>query len=120
MKSAPYQLINNVLFRKNYDGVFLRFLEEEQTNEFLFQFHVGLAGGNFSGDTTSHKIIWVGYYWPNLFRDTHAYVKKCDPYQKCAGKVKKPSFPLQPVAVQFPFQQLGLDFVKPINTVSSL
>ena len=57
LKSAPYQLINDVLFRKNCDGVFLRFLEKDQTDDFLFQFHVGLASGHFSSDTTSHKII---------------------------------------------------------------
>ena len=28
LKSAPYQLINDVLFRNNYDGVFLKFLEK--------------------------------------------------------------------------------------------
>ena len=47
MKSAPYQLIDNVLFRKNYDGVFLRCLEKDQTDDFLFQFHARLAGGHF-------------------------------------------------------------------------
>ena len=30
------------------------------------------------------------------------------------------AFPLEPVAVQFPFQQWGLDFVRPINPMSSL
>ena len=29
LKSAPYQLLDNVLFRKNYDGVFLRCLGKE-------------------------------------------------------------------------------------------
>ena len=57
LKSAPYQLIDNVLFRKNYEGVFLRCLEKDQTNDFLFQFHAGPTGGHFSGDTTTHKII---------------------------------------------------------------
>ena len=36
LKSSPYQLIDNVLFRKNYDGVFLRCLEKDQTDDFLF------------------------------------------------------------------------------------
>ena len=57
LKSAPYQLIDNVQFRKNYDGFFLRCLEKDQTDEFFFQFHAGPAGGNFSSDTMAHKII---------------------------------------------------------------
>ena len=48
LKSTPYQLTDNVLFRNNYDGIFLRCLEKDQTNDFLFQFHVGPAGGHFS------------------------------------------------------------------------
>ena len=105
LKSSPYQLIDNVLFRKNYDGVFLRCLEKDQTDDFLFQFHAGPAGGHFLGDTIAHKIIQACYYWPTLFRDAHAYVKKSEPFQKCAGKVKKTGFPFQLVAVQFPFKQ---------------
>ena len=97
-KSAPYQFIDGILFRKNYDGVFIGCLEKDQTDDVLFQFHVGPVGGHFSRETTAHKIIREGYYWPTLFRDSHAYINKCEPCQKCAGKVKKPTFPLQPVA----------------------
>ena len=44
LNSVPYQLIDNVSFKKNYDGVFLRCLEKGQTDDILFQFHVGPAG----------------------------------------------------------------------------
>ena len=94
LKSAPYQLIDNVLFRKNYDGGFLRCLENNQTDGFLFQFHAGPGGGNFSSDTMTHRIIRARYYWPTLFKDAQAYVRRCEPCQKYAGKVKKPTFPL--------------------------
>ena len=120
LKSAPYQFIDGILFRKNYDDVFLRCLDKEQTDDILFQFHAGPEGENFSGETTAHKIIREGYYWPTLFKYSHAYIIKCDPCQKCAGKFKKPSFPLHPVVVQFPFQQWGLDFFRPIHPISSL
>ena len=115
LKSAPYQFIDGILFRKNYDGVFTRCLEKDQTDDVLFQFHVGPAGGHFLGETKSHKIIRVGYCWPTLFSDAHAYVRKCEPCQKCADKFKNHSFPLQPVEVQFPFQKWGLDFFGPME-----
>ena len=67
LKSAPYQFIDGILFRKNYDGVFLRCLDKDQTNDILFQFHVEPTGGNFSGETTAHKIIREGYFWPAYF-----------------------------------------------------
>ena len=68
----------------------------------------------------AHKIIQEIYYWPALYKYVHAYVRRCDPFQKWASKVKKPAFPLQPIVVQFPFQQWGLDFIGPINPISSL
>ena len=36
LKSAPYQFIDGILFIKNYDGVFLRCLENDQTDDILF------------------------------------------------------------------------------------
>jgi hypothetical protein len=47
------------------------------------------AGGNFGGDTTTHNILREGYYWPTLFRDAHAYARKCQECQKVAGREKK-------------------------------
>ena len=78
MSLASYQIIDGVLFRKNYDGVFLRCLEQEDASKGVKELHDGPAGGHFLGDTTAHKIIRVGYYWPTLFKDAHAYVQKCD------------------------------------------
>ena len=94
LKSAPYQLVNNVLFRKNADGVLLRCLEKEESDLVLTQLHDSLAGGHFGGDTTAHKILRAGYFWPTLFKDAHAFVRKCQDFQTATGRVKKPTFPL--------------------------
>ena len=67
LKSAPYQLVNNVLFRKNADGVLLRCLEKEESDSVLKQLHDGPAGGHFVGDTTAHKVLRACYFWPTLF-----------------------------------------------------
>ena len=120
LKSAPYQLINNVLFRKNADGVLLRCLEKEESDLVLTQLHDGSAGGHFGGDTTAHKKFRASYFWPTLFKYAHAFVRRCQDCQTVADRVKKPTFPLQPVMVDKPFQQWGIDIVGPINPSSSL
>ena len=94
LKSAPYQLVNNVLFRKNADGVLLRCLEKEESDLVLTQLHDGPTGGHFSGNTIAHKILRAGYFWPTLFKDAHAFVRRCPDCQTAAGRVKKPTFPL--------------------------
>ena len=119
MKSAPYLLIDNVLFRRNSDGVLLRCLDKDETDVILKELHSGPAGGHFGGETTAHKILRVGYYWPTLFQDSYAFVRKCQECQLVARRVKKPVFPLQPVSVERPFHQWGIDIVGPISPPSS-
>ena len=62
LKSASYQIIDGVLFRKNYDGVFLMCLEHEDAKKVIAELHDGPVGGHFSGDTTTHKILRARYY----------------------------------------------------------
>ena len=62
LKLASYQIMNGLLFRKNYDGVFLRCLDKEDASNVVKEVHDGPTGGHFSRDTTTHKILIDGYY----------------------------------------------------------
>eukprot|EP00253_Pinus_taeda_P006566 PITA_06566 len=77
LKSKQYQLINDILFRMNYDSVLLRCLEKFEADKVLQELHDGPAGGHYAGDATAHKILCAGYYWPTLFKGSHSYVRKC-------------------------------------------
>ena len=78
LKATPYQFIDNVLFRINYDGVFLMCLENPEANSLLFEMHVEPVGGNFSGETTANKLLRVGYHWLMLFKYAHMFFQKCE------------------------------------------
>jgi hypothetical protein len=119
LKSASFHLVNGILFRQNFDGVLMRCLEKDEAEKVLLELHAGEAGGHFGGDTTAHKVLRAGYYWPTLFRDAHALCRKCIICQKASGRLQKPAFPLQPVSVDSPFQQWGLDIIGPVNPPSS-
>jgi hypothetical protein len=56
-KYAQCHLINYVLFQMNYDGVLLRFLEQDDVEKVLKELHDGLVGGNFAVETIAHKIL---------------------------------------------------------------
>jgi hypothetical protein len=103
LKSASFHLINGILFRQNFDGILMHCLEKVEVEKNLLELHAGEAGGHFGGDTTAHKVLRVGYYWPNLFRDAHALCRKCVIFQKASRRIQKPAFPLQPVSVDSPF-----------------
>jgi transposase InsO family protein len=119
LKFASFHLVNGILFCQNFDGVLMRCLEKDEAEKVLLELHAGEAGGHFGGDTTAHKVLRAGYYWPTLFRDAHALCRKCIICQKASGRLQKPAFPLQPVTVDSPFQQWGLDIIGPINPPSS-
>jgi hypothetical protein len=85
IKVTQYQLINNVLFKKNYDLMLLRCLEKNEADKVLFYLHDGTAGGHFGGDTTAQNILPEGYHWTTLFKYSHSYVQKCKIYQISAG-----------------------------------
>ena len=70
----------------------------------LKELHFGPAGSHFGEETMEHNILRASYYWPTLFRDSYAFVKKCQEFQLAVGRVKKSNFPLQPVSVDRPFQ----------------
>ena len=82
--------------------------------------HDGPAGGHSSEDTTAQKILRAGYYWPALFKDAHAYVRKCDICQRSGGRLAKTTEPLQLVIILEPFEQWGIAIIGEINHKSSL
>eukprot|EP00253_Pinus_taeda_P021305 PITA_21305 len=119
LKTKHFEIIDDVLFRRNYDLVLLICLEKTEAQKVLQELHDGPAGGHFGGDTTAHKIIHAGYYWPTLFKDSHDYVRKCKIFQSASGRQRKPAFPLQPINIEQPFEQWELDIIGEIVPHSS-
>jgi len=64
----------------------LRFLKPQDTEKVLRDFHDGLEAGNYVGDKTAHKVMRASYYWPTLFKDTHAYARKFPSCQRCVDR----------------------------------
>jgi hypothetical protein len=80
-------LINGILFRQNFDGVLMRCLEKDEAEKVLLKSHAREASGHFGGDTTAHKVLIVGYYWPTLFKYAQALCRKCVICQKTFGRI---------------------------------
>jgi hypothetical protein len=55
-------LIIDVLFRRNYDGILLRCVDEKRVQELMQEIYEGICGGNFVPTAMAHKIIRVGFY----------------------------------------------------------
>jgi hypothetical protein len=104
LKVVRYCLIDQALYLKDPLGVLLRFLNPQQAQKVMFDFHSGLCGGHHFWKTTAHKILWDGYYWPTLFPDVCKEIRACIKCQKFSEKQQLKSMPLKPVVVSAPFQ----------------
>ena len=60
LRSTYFQLINDILFRKNFDCVFLRCLEKEESERVLVELHSDDVRDHFGGDTTAQKVLRSG------------------------------------------------------------
>jgi len=62
LKAKQYQLVNDVLFRMNYDSILLGCLEKSEVEKVLHELHNRPARGHYARDATAHKILCAGYY----------------------------------------------------------
>jgi hypothetical protein len=83
------------------------------------EFHEGICGGHFAPTVTAQNIIRDIFYWPSIFRDSYATIRKCVACQKFSDKMKRSTMSLQTITIEHTYSQWGLDVVEPINPKSS-
>ncbi|CAL9004724.1 unnamed protein product [Prunus brigantina] len=108
-----------ILYRRSFEGLFLRCLGEEDTSKAMEEAHSGICGAHQSGPKLYFQIKRMGYYWPTMVKDCMDYVKKCQACQFHANFIHQPPEPLNPTIASWPFDAWGLDVVGPIAPKSS-
>ena len=112
-------IIEQYLYWKDPGGIFLNCLLEDEARRMAREFHEGDCGGHHSWKVTANKILRVGFKWPSLFSDVYKETMRCYQCQIFEGRKKVVSLPLNPISVEAPFQQWGLDFIGEIKPNSS-
>ena len=105
-----YLIINDTLYRRGVDSVLRCFLTHEEAKKVLNDCHSEACGGHLSRLETTQKILWVGYFWPTLFKDCVETVKKSHPCQIFSRKPRSHLAPLHPIIAINPFIKWGIDF----------
>lgn len=90
LKFNLYHLANSIIYRRNHDVIWLRCLEKDDANHVAREMHDDPASGHYGKETTAHKILRDEYYWPTVFKDSHAYACKFKACQTTAGWERKP------------------------------
>jgi hypothetical protein len=117
-QSANYTWIEGDIFQTRPGLIIRGCVREYETFDILKSCHDEPYGGHFADKRTAYKVLYLGYYWPTLFRDAKEYGKSCDSCQRMGKLVQIDEMPLKPQVLIEPFERCGLDFVGPIMHMS--
>ena len=91
VRSAKYVLMNEVLYKRSFSQPYLRCLAPDEANYVLKEVHEGACGNHSGARSIVHKVVCIGYYWPNMQVDAKVYVKICDQCQWFSNVPRQPS-----------------------------
>ncbi|UYV66446.1 hypothetical protein LAZ67_4001706 [Cordylochernes scorpioides] len=109
-----FVIINNILYKKNYDPLgrpWLLVVPRTLRLEVLRSSHDAPTAGHL-GFAKTYDRIRRRLFWPGLYRSVRNYVGHC---RECQRRKKIPQLPpgnLKPIApVSIPFQKIGMDLL---------
>ena len=88
VQAARLSLINDQLYKRSLVGLYLKCHTQQQGQYILVELHDGICRNHPSGKTLAHRAHTQGYYWPTMWVDATAYVRKCDYCQRHAQSQK--------------------------------
>ena len=113
-RSARFTVHRGTLYKRSFSAPILNCIGKEDANYILREVHEGICGNHIEARTLAGKTLRQGYYWPTMLKDATELVRKCKACQKHA-KISHPlSEPLTTVTSPWPFQQWGLDILRPL------
>ena len=101
------------LFKRCVDQVIRRCVPEDEMDNILQHCHSSEYGGHFGGTRTAMKVLQSGFYWPNLFKDSHLFVMQCDRCQRVGNISRRHEMPLTNILEVELFDVWGIDFMGP-------
>jgi ribonuclease HI len=117
--STGYFLSGEVLYKRSFDGLLLRCLNESEARKVIIDVHEGSCGSHSSGHNMTKKILRMGYYWLKMETDCIEYVRKCHKCQVYADRIHLPANQLNVFAPTWPFSMWGIDMIGPISPKAS-
>jgi len=82
--ATKYVIIGDILYKRSFNSILLRYLNDEEIGIALEHAHGGAYGGHFNERSVYGKLIRMGYWWPTMEHDCCEHVKKCEQCQKHA------------------------------------
>lgn len=83
-RAPQFNFHDGMLFRRSYEGLFLRCLDKAEDQQIMAETHSKTCGTHQSGPKPLFRIKRMGYYWPTMVMDCLEHAKKC---QACRFKL---------------------------------
>ena len=83
-------LNEDVLYKRNYDRVFLRCVDRHEADMLMHEIHEGPFGIHAIGHSMEKKMLREGYYWMTMESDCHKIAKECHKCQIYVDKIHVP------------------------------
>ena len=93
-------------------------MPEEEIENIIKHCHSAPYGGHASTSKTCAKILQSGLYWPNLWKDVHATILKCDRCQRTGNISRRDEMPQKGILEVEIFDVWGIDFMGPFPSSS--
>ena len=103
VQAACFILIKDVLYKRGFSRPCLRCLVLEEADYVTREVHEGVYESHSESQSLVHKLIRIGYYWPTMQKDAHAYVKACDKCQRFNNLIRHPTEELILMMAPWPF-----------------
>ena len=66
------------LFKIRANNLLRRCVPLDEAKKIIWKYHNLSYGEHFNGEKTTAKILQSSFFWPSLFKYTHALVQRCD------------------------------------------
>jgi len=75
--AGNFFLSQDVLYKRNFDMVLLRRVDEHEAEMIMKEIHEGSFGTHANGHMMARKILRAGYYWLTMETDCYKHARRC-------------------------------------------
>ncbi|KAJ9544783.1 hypothetical protein OSB04_024490 [Centaurea solstitialis] len=101
------------LYKIGTDQQLRRCVHGSEQHQILEACHSSQFGGHFGGRQTAAKIPQSGFFWPTVSKDSHEFVRHCEPCQRTGNISARNEMPLNNIFEVELFDVWGIDFMGP-------
>ncbi|XP_075503970.1 uncharacterized protein LOC142541298 [Primulina tabacum] len=103
-RQAPrFVLLNNMLYRRSFQGPLLKCLSEKAVDYVLREIHEGCCAEHLRGMSLARKTMLAGFWWPTLSQDSARVVQACEGCQHHSNFKQSPATLMKPIWTSCPF-----------------